>query len=85
MRAAFGFGGQKCSACSRVYVDNKVKDEFLKLLVEYSKQRVTVGDPTKKETFMGPLINQAALDLYLRSAEDARRSGGIFHFGGCQL
>ena len=44
-----------------------------------------VGDPTKKETFMGPLINQAALDLYLRSAEDARRSGGIFHFGGCQL
>jgi len=85
MRAAFGFGGQKCSACSRVYVDNKVKDEFLKLLVEYSQQRVTVGDPTKKETFMGPLINQAALDLYLRSAEDARRSGGIFHFGGCQL
>lgn len=85
MRAAFGFDGQKCSACSRVYVDNKVKDKFIQLLVEYTKNRVKVGDPTKKETFMGPVINQAALDLFLESAEDARKSGGIFHFGGTRL
>jgi len=85
MRAAFGFDGQKCSACSRVYVDNKVKDKFIQLLVEYTKHRVKVGDPTKKETFMGPVINQAALDLFLESAEDARKSGGVFHFGGTRL
>ncbi len=85
MRAAFGFDGQKCSACSRVYVDNKVKDKFIQLLVEYTTHRVKVGDPTKKETFMGPVINQAALDLFLESAEDARKSGGIFHFGGTRL
>ncbi len=85
MRAAFGFDGQKCSACSRVYVDNQVKDKFIQLLVEYTKHRVKVGDPTKKETFMGPVINQAALDLFLESAEDARKSGGVFHFGGTRL
>ncbi len=85
MRAAFGFDGQKCSACSRVYVDERVKDKFLALLIEYTKHRVKVGDPTRKETFMGPVINQAALDLYLASAEDARQSGGTFHIGGNQI
>lgn len=85
MRAAFGFDGQKCSACSRVYVDNTVKEKFLQLLVEYTDKRVKVGDPTKKETFMGPVINQDALDLFLASAEEARKSGGIFHYGGNRL
>ena len=85
MRAAFGFGGQKCSACSRVYVHRKVKDEFLRRLVESTKRRVTVGDPMKKETFIGPVINQATVDLYLQAAEDARRSGGVFHHGGHRL
>lgn len=85
MRGAFGFGGQKCSATSRVYVHRKVKDQFLQLLVECTKQRVQVGDPARKETFIGPVINQAAVDTYLRAAEDARQSGGVFHFGGRRL
>jgi 1-pyrroline-5-carboxylate dehydrogenase len=80
MRAAFGFDGQKCSACSRVYVDRKVKDKFLALLVGYTSDRVKVGDPTRKETFMGPVINKAAVDTYLRAAEQARQ--GKFLFGG---
>jgi 1-pyrroline-5-carboxylate dehydrogenase len=84
MKAAFGFDGQKCSACSRVYVHNKVKDQFLKLLVEYTQNRVKVGDPTKKDTFMGPVINQEAVDLYLKSAEDARKNGKLL-FGGKQI
>ncbi len=82
MRAAFGFDGQKCSANSRVYVDRAVKDKFLELLVEYTKNRVKVGDPTRKETFMGPVINQAAVETYLRAADEARRGGGKFLFGG---
>lgn len=82
MRAAFGFDGQKCSACSRVYVDNRVKDKFLELLVEYTKNRVVVGDPTRKPTFMGPVINQAAVNTYTRAAEEARASGGTFLYGG---
>jgi len=85
MRAAFGFDGQKCSACSRVYVDNRVKAKFLSLLVGYTQSRVKLGDPTQKETFMGPVVNQAAVDLYLASAKDVRASGGKFHFGGNRL
>ena len=85
MRAAFGFDGQKCSANSRVYVDRKVKDKFLELLVEYTKNRVKVGDPTQKPTFMGPVINKAAVDTYLRAADEARRAGGKFLYGGNQI
>ncbi len=82
VKAAFGFDGQKCSACSRVYVDNRVKEKFLELLVQYARERVKVGDPTLKSTFMGPVINKAAVDLYLRAASDARSAGGTFLLGG---
>ncbi len=82
VRAAFGFDGQKCSACSRVYVDNRVKAQFIELLIAHTQSRVKVGDPARKETFMGPVINQAAVDLYLASADDARTNGGKFIFGG---
>lgn len=71
VRAAFGFGGQKCSACSRVYVDNNVKTEFLGLLKSYIEKLVKVGSPTLKETFLGPVINKAAVETYL-----LRRRGG---------
>jgi 1-pyrroline-5-carboxylate dehydrogenase len=82
MRAAFGFGGQKCSACSRVYVDNRVKEKFTELLRGYVEKYVKVGDPTRKETFLGPLINKSAVDTYTRAAEQARRDGGRFVCGG---
>jgi len=85
VRAAFGFDGEKCSACSRVYVHRSVKDKFIELLVADTQNRVKVGDPTRKETFMGPVINKAAVDLYLKSAEDAHRSGGKFHYGGKRI
>ncbi len=85
MRAAFGFDGQKCSACSRVYVDNRVKDEFLARLVEYTRTRVIVGDPVAKPVFIGPVVNQAAVDTYVRAAETARRDGGKFLYGGSVL
>jgi 1-pyrroline-5-carboxylate dehydrogenase len=41
-----------------------------------------VGDPTFKTTFMGPVINKAAVDLYLRAANEARAAGGTFLLGG---
>jgi 1-pyrroline-5-carboxylate dehydrogenase len=82
MRAAFGFGGQKCSACSRVYVDERVKNKFLELVKNYTEKYVKVGDPTRKETFLGPIINKAAVDTYLRATDEARRDGGKFIIGG---
>ena len=63
MRSAFGLTGQKCSACSRVYVDESVKDEFLNKLVDLAAD-VAVGDPTETDTYMGPIISEAAYEAY---------------------
>ena len=85
MRAAFGFGGQKCSACSRVYVDTAVQEKFLNRLKEVTVEKVKVGDPTRKETFLGPLINEAAVQVYSDAVEEARRDGGSIIYGGHAL
>ena len=81
MRSAFGFDGQKCSACSRVYVENSVKAKFVDLLVDYTRARVKVGFPWLQETFMGPVIDQAALTTFLDASAEAKRDGKIL-FGG---
>src|SRR5947207_470849 len=53
MRSAFGFGGQKCSANSRVYVERPVYDEFVRLLLEKTR-KITIGDPLRRENWLGP-------------------------------
>ncbi len=80
MRSAFGLQGQKCSACSRVYVHKDVKDEFEKKLLELT-QKINVGDPTKKENWMGPVINPSAYEDYQRFVGDLRHSGRVLHGG----
>jgi 1-pyrroline-5-carboxylate dehydrogenase len=81
MRSAFGFDGQKCSANSRVYVERPIAREFVDKLVEKARG-ISVGDPTKRETWMGPVINQRALDTFTRAAGEARADGGTFEIGG---
>jgi 1-pyrroline-5-carboxylate dehydrogenase len=81
VRAAFGYGGQKCSATSRVYVQNQVKDKFLTALRE-RVAKVTVGDPRAKETFMGPLINQKAVETFQSAVATAKQSGARVIAGG---
>src|SRR2546425_88991 len=72
MRAAFGYGGQKCSACSRVLVDQHVKDAFVaKLLSETEK--IKVGDPTVRDVYLGPVINEAAVATYESAIAEIRR------------
>ncbi|MBI3742001.1 MAG: aldehyde dehydrogenase family protein, partial [Chloroflexi bacterium] len=56
--------------------------KFLTLLHDQTKRKVKVGDPIRKETFMGPVINKPAVETFVRAAEDARKSGGEFIFGG---
>jgi 1-pyrroline-5-carboxylate dehydrogenase len=80
-RSAFGFQGQKCSACSRVYVHESVKDEFTKRLVAWTKKTCIVGDPTKKETFLGPVVNQKAFADYQDYVTKAK-DGGTILVGG---
>lgn len=81
-RAAFGFGGQKCSACSRVYVEEKVREKFLTSLKDYTQKIVKLGDPTKKETFLGPLINKAAVETFVQATEEAKHDAGRVLHGG---
>jgi 1-pyrroline-5-carboxylate dehydrogenase len=81
MRSAFGFDGQKCSANSRVYVERPVARQFVDKLVEKARA-ISVGDPTKRETWMGPVINQRALDTFTRAAQEARTDGGTVEIGG---
>ncbi len=79
--AAFGYDGQKCSACSRVYVHESVRDDFVGKLVERVKE-FRVGNPLEKGVYMGPLISGKALERYKMSVEEAEREGRILCGGG---
>ncbi|HET8572093.1 MAG TPA: aldehyde dehydrogenase family protein [Candidatus Limnocylindria bacterium] len=81
MRSAFGFDGQKCSALSRVYVDRRVADQFVDKVVERTKQ-IAVGDPTRRENWMGPVINQRAVDKFEQAVDEAKADGGTVAVGG---
>jgi len=81
VRAAFGYGGQKCSACSRVLVDRTVKDAFLKRLLAET-QKIKIGDPTRRDVYLGPVINGAAVVTYEKAIAEIRRSNGKIVFGG---
>lgn len=76
VRAAFGFGGQKCSANSRVYVERPVHDEFVRLLVDKTRQ-IHVGDPIERDNWLGPIINRNALARYENAVGEARREGQV--------
>lgn len=80
VRSAFGLQGQKCSACSRVFVERPVAAALRKRLIELTES-IRVGDPTRRENWMGPLINRAALERYTRCSDHLRVHGAI-HTGG---
>ncbi|MDA4117010.1 MAG: aldehyde dehydrogenase family protein, partial [Thaumarchaeota archaeon] len=84
VRAAYGYSGQKCSANSRVYVQSAVKDQFLEML-KAKLQTLEVQDPREKAAFMGPVINEAAVETFTRAVEEAKKDGGNVVFGGHSL
>jgi len=76
MRSAFGFAGQKCSACSRVYVEAPVYEAFLEALQAKTKG-IAIGDPTERKVWLGPLVNAKARAKYEAAIAEARRDGRI--------
>jgi 1-pyrroline-5-carboxylate dehydrogenase len=80
MRSAFGFGGQKCSANSRVYVEKSVHDDLVKLLVEKT-EAIAIGDPLLRENWLGPVVDQKAVDRHQAAVAEARRDGRVFTGG----
>lgn len=79
-RSAFGLQGQKCSASSRVYVEEPVYSEFLSRLVDVTNN-LAIGDPTNRNIYMGPVINQAAYQDYLNFSEELSQTGKILTGG----
>jgi 1-pyrroline-5-carboxylate dehydrogenase len=81
MRSAFGYDGQKCSANSRVYVDRTVARQFVENLVARTRD-IRVGDPTTRDNWMGPVINQKSLSKFTDAVDEAKRDGGTIEVGG---
>ena len=75
VRSAFGYGGQKCSAASRIYVQRSVRDEFLKSFCE-RVYKIVVGDPREKDVFMGPVINETVINKFKSALSEAKKVGG---------
>ena len=74
--SAFGFQGQKCSACSRAIVEEAIYDEFVdKLRARVST--ITVGDPANFENYMGPVVNEKALKSISKYIEVGKTEGRI--------
>jgi 1-pyrroline-5-carboxylate dehydrogenase len=79
MRSAFGFQGQKCSACSRAVVDKMVYDEFCEKIVE-ATHKLESGDP-KDDYYCGPVINERAEASILSFIEIGKEEGKLIHGG----
>jgi 1-pyrroline-5-carboxylate dehydrogenase len=84
MRSAFGFSGQKCSACSRVFVERPVYDRFVDLLVEKAS-KLKVGNPLARDTYTGPVINEKAVETFEQAVADVNLGGGRVLLGGGRL
>jgi 1-pyrroline-5-carboxylate dehydrogenase len=75
-RSAFGMGGQKCSACSRVYAHDSVYLELTTRLKKMAESTI-LGDPLDRRTFLGPVGTEGSYKDYQRYARMAREDGRI--------
>lgn len=78
--SAFGYSGQKCSACSRAIIVEDVYDQVLNRVVELTKQ-LNVGDPAEQATFMGPVIDQGAYNKIMEYIEIGKQEGRLMTGG----
>jgi 1-pyrroline-5-carboxylate dehydrogenase len=76
VKSAFGFSGQKCSACSRAVIVEDVYDQVLNRAIELTKE-LTVGDTADGSYFMGPVIDQAAFDKIMSYVEIGKEEGRL--------
>ena len=80
-RSAFGLSGQKCSACSRAIVLDEVHDGFVERIAEFSSG-LKLGDPSDRDAFLGPVINEVSSARFETAVGDARRDGEVAAGGG---
>lgn len=80
LRSAFGLQGQKCSACSRVFIEEPVYEPLVARLVELTN-KLNIGDPTARATSLGPVINLASYQDYKHFSEELSQAGNILTGG----
>ena len=78
--SAFGFSGQKCSACSRAVVVEDVYDQVLNRVVELTNE-LTQGNPEDQSNYMGPVIDQGAFDKIMSYIEIGKEEGKLMAGG----
>jgi len=77
--SAFGFQGQKCSACSRAIVDERIYDKFLEKL-KPRVEKIKVGDPAENAD-MGAVINEGSMKTILGYIEQGKKDGRVLTGG----
>lgn len=80
MRSAFGLQGQKCSACSRIYVEAPLYDDLAHKLIEMTN-KLAIGDPTDRRTYLGPVVNSGSYADFKQFTEELSQAG-TFLTGG---
>ena len=81
VRSAFGLQGQKCSACSRVYIEKPIYQKVLTRILELTK-KLEIGDPTERSVYLGPVVNRSAYGDYLKFLSEMNSAGARFLSGG---
>uniref|UniRef100_A0A8C1WFR8 Aldehyde dehydrogenase 1 family, member A3 n=1 Tax=Cyprinus carpio TaxID=7962 RepID=A0A8C1WFR8_CYPCA len=83
-KGSFFNQGQACTAASRVYVEEPVYDEFVRLSVERAKN-IAIGDPMEPRTSHGPQIDQHQFDKILELVDSGKKEGATLECGGCAV
>lgn len=81
---AIGTAGQRCTTTRRLFVHQRIYDKLLAALLN-AYQKITIGDPLDQKNLLGPLIDQVAVDHYLKAVEAAKQQGGKVLYGGKAL
>ncbi|MFH1891536.1 MAG: aldehyde dehydrogenase family protein [Candidatus Zixiibacteriota bacterium] len=81
---AVGTAGQRCTSTRRVIIESSVYDKFMALLEKYYG-KLTYGNPIDQSNLVGPMVDTAAVDTYLKTIETVKRQGGKILWGGEKL
>ncbi len=82
VQSAFGYQGQKCSACSRAIVTDKVYEPFVQKVVERAK-KIRVGPSEDPNNYMGPVVSKSAMNTILDYIEVGKKEGKLL-LGGAR-
>lgn len=80
VRSAFGLQGQKCSACSRVYIEEPLYEQVVGRIVELT-EKLAIGDPTDRNVYLGPVVNKNSYNDFKNFSEELSQAGNILTGG----